>query len=332
MPDPVDPPSSAGVLRRQLWIVRRLVLGLVTLLLVSILVFVATQVLPGDPARAVLGHDATPDRVALLREHLGLDRPLAVQYLSWLGDLLRGNLGDSLVTQESVARLIGDRTVNSAILVLLSAAIGVPLATFVGAVSGRRRDRWFDHTVLAAALALTALPEFIIALILVILFATTAFQLLPGTVLLFPGQNPLSNVTQLILPVAALVLGILPYLARLVRGSVIDVYQSEYVRNARLKGVSEPVVLRRHVLRNALVPAIQGTALALAFLTGGVVIIEQVFNYPGLGSALVDAVNNRDLPVIQVICLIFAASYVVFNLLGDVLTVFVTPRLRTAGA
>nr|WP_225953329.1 ABC transporter permease [Kibdelosporangium phytohabitans] len=309
---------------------RRILLGVVVVLLVSVLVFLATQVLPGDPARAVLGHDATPERVAALRTALGLDRPIVDQYFAWLGGVLSGDPGRSLVTQEQVSTLIGDRAVNSAVLVLIAAAVVVPLSVFVGAWTGRRRDRPADRVMLVVTLGLTALPEFIIALLLVILFSTTVMHVLPGTVLLAPGQSPLSNAEQLVLPVVALVLGVLPYLARLVRGSVIDVYESEYVRTARLKGVPERVVLRRHVLRNALVPAIQGTALALAYLTGGIVVIEQVFNYPGLGSALVDAVNNRDVPVIQLICLIFAACYVVFNLIGDVLTVYVTPRLRTA--
>jgi peptide/nickel transport system permease protein len=315
---------------RHLWVARRLAIGGVIVLLVSVLVFAATQLLPGDPARAVLGHEATPDQIEALRRELGLDRPLIEQYVAWLGRMLSGDLGHSLVTQESVAVLIGDRVANSATLVVLSAVIVVPLSAFLGAVTGRRRDRPLDRTMLVVTLGLTALPEFIIALLLVILFATTVFPVFPGTVLLAPGQAAISELDQLVLPVLALVLGVLPYLTRLVRGSVIDVYESEYVRVARLKGVPEHVVLRRHVLPNALVPAIQGTALALAYLTGGVVVIEQLFNYPGLGSALVDAVNNRDLPVIQIVSLIFAASYVVFNLLGDLLTVYITPRLRTA--
>ncbi|MGH3241485.1 MAG: ABC transporter permease [Spirillospora sp.] len=317
---------------RWLWLVRRLLLGAAVVLLVSVLVFFATQVLPGDAARAALGREATPDRVAALRAELGLDKPLLQQYFSWLGGILSGDPGESLVTKEKVATLVGDRIVNSAVLVLISAAIVVPLSVLVGALTGSWRDRPADRVMLVVTLGLTALPEFIIALLLVILFATSVFHLLPGTVLLAPGQSPFSDMEQLVLPVVALVLGVLPYLARLVRGSVIDAYESEYVRTARLKGVPERVVLRRHVLPNALVPAIQGTALALAYLTGGILVIEQVFNYPGLGSALVDAVNNRDVPVIQLICLLFAASYVVFNLLGDVLTVYVTPRLRTAGA
>ncbi|WP_243710690.1 ABC transporter permease [Actinomadura sp. KC216] len=317
---------------RWLWLVRRLLLGAAVVLLVSILVFFATQVLPGDAARAALGREATPDRVAALRAELGLDKPVVQQYFSWLGGILSGDPGQSLVTKEQVSTLVGDRVLNSAVLVVISAAIVVPLSVLVGALTGRWRDRLADRAMLVVTLGLTALPEFIIALLLVILFATSVFHLLPGTVLLAPGESPFGNIEQLVLPVVALVLGVLPYLARLVRGSVIDAYESEYVRTARLKGVPERVVLRRHVLPNALVPAIQGTALALAYLTGGILVIEQVFNYPGLGSALVDAVNNRDVPVIQLICLLFAACYVLFNLLGDVLTVYVTPRLRTAGA
>ncbi|MFI0405814.1 ABC transporter permease [Actinomadura sp. 3N508] len=317
---------------RWLWLLRRLLLGTAVVLLVSILVFFATQVLPGDAARAALGREATPDRVAALRAELGLDEPVVRQYFSWLGGILSGDPGQSLVTKEQVSALVGDRVLNSAVLVTISAAIVVPLSVLVGALTGRWRDRLADRAMLVVTLGLTALPEFIIALLLVILFATSVFHLLPGTVLLAPGESPFSNAEQLVLPVVALVLGVLPYLARLVRGSVIDAYESEYVRTARLKGVPERVVLRRHVLPNALVPAIQGTALALAYLTGGILVIEQVFNYPGLGSALVDAVNNRDVPVIQLICLLFAACYVAFNLLGDVLTVYVTPRLRTAGA
>ena len=314
----VDEHSSSA---RRLWVVRRLLLGVAVVLLVSVLVFLATQVLPGDAARAALGRDATPERVAALRAELGLGKPVLEQYFSWLGGLLSGDLGNSLVTHERVGTLIGDRVVNSAVLVLISAVIVVPLSIAVGALSGRWKDRAGDRVMLVVTLGLTALPEFIIALLLVILFATSVFKVLPSTVLLAPGQNPLSDVQQLVLPVIALVLGVLPYLSRLVRGSVIDVYESEYVRTARLKGVPERVVLRRHILPNALVPAIQGTALALAYLTGGILVIEQVFNYPGLGSALVDAVNNRDLPVIQLICLLFAICYVLF----------VTPRLRTAG-
>jgi len=316
--------------RRHFWVLRRLAFGLLTLLAVSILVFFATQALPGDAARAILGHTATVERVALLRHELGLDRPLVVQYVSWLSHVATGRLGDSLVARVPVTELIGHRLVNSAVLVFLAAIIALPLSVIAGAVAGSRRDRAFDHGVVTATLGLTAVPEFVLGLILVILFSTTVFHVLPGVVLLAPGQNPLSHPRQLILPVTTLVLAVFPYLTRLVRGSVIDVYEAEYVRMARLKGVPERVVLRRHVLPNALVPAIQGAALTLAYLVGGIVVIEYLFNYPGLGSALTDAVSSRDLPVIQAIVLIFATAYIVFNLLGDLLTVYVTPRLRTA--
>jgi peptide/nickel transport system permease protein len=312
--------------------VRRLALGVVILFVVSILVFVATQALPGNPATAILGERQTPSLVKALQAQLGLDRPLVSQYLTWLGHTLTGNLGRSVVNQQSVSSLIGDRALNTLILVVLSAGIGVPLSLLAGAWAGARRDRAVDHAVSGFGLLANALPDFVVGLILVILFSTTAFHWLPAVSVLVPGQSPLSKPSALVLPVASLTVGTVAYLSRLVRGSVIDVYQSEYVRMARLKGAPEGVVLRRHVLPNALVPAIQGTALALAYLTGGVVVIESLFNYPGLGSGLSGAIASRDLPQIQAIVLIFAAAYVVFNLIGDALTVYATPRLRTEEA
>lgn len=319
---------SAG--RHHMWVVRRIGLGILTLVLMSMLVFAATEVLPGDPARAILGHLGTPQQLAALRHQLGLDRPLVVQYGSWLEHIATGHLGHSLVSQESVSELIRQRTINSAILVLIAGAIAIPLSVLIGAVSGRHRDKVLDHGVLGFSLVVNMLPSVIITLLLLVLFATTVFHILPATVILSPGQNPLTEWRALILPVAALVLGVMPYIALLVRGSVIDVYESEYVRMARLKGVPERPLLWRHVLRNALVPAIQGSAVSMAYLVGGVVVVEQVFNYPGLGTALVSGVDDRDLPVVQAIALIFGASYVIFNLIGDILTVYLTPRLRTA--
>lgn len=321
--------SRRRALRRHLWIVRRLLLGVLTLFVVSVLVFVATQALPGDPATAILGQRQTPELVKALHEQLGLDRPLVAQYLSWLGNILTGDLGTSVVNQQSVSSLIGDRAWNTVILVALAAGIGVPLSLVAGAWAGARRDRGVDHAVSGFGLLANALPDFVMGLILVILFSTTVFHWLPAVSVLTPGQSALSQPEALVLPVASLTIGTVAYLSRLVRGSVIDVYQSEYVRMARLKGAPERVVLRRHVLPNALVPAIQGTALALAYLTGGVVVIESLFNYPGLGSGLSAAISSRDMPQIQAIVLIFAAAYVVFNLIGDALTIYVTPRLRT---
>ena len=314
-----------------MWVLKRLGYAVVTLFFVSMLIFFATQTLPGDAAQAILGHSASQERVKVLRHELGLDRPAVVQYGSWLAGIGTGDLGSSLMTGRPVSALIGRRLLNSAILVFLAALISLPLAVAMGAVAGSRRDRPFDHVVVAVTLGLVAVPEFVIGLLLVIVFSTTVLHVLPGVVLIPSGQTPFSNPSQLVLPVATLVLAVFPYLARLIRGSVIDVYGAEYVRMARLKGVPSRVVLRRHVLRNALTPGIQGAALTLAYLVGGIVVIEYLFNYPGLGSALMEAVKSRDLPVIQAIVLIFATAYIVFNLVADLLIVYVTPRLRTAG-
>ena len=311
------------------WVLRRLALSVLILLGVSILVFAATQALPGDPAQQVLGHAAAPDQLAALRHRLGLDRPLVAQYLHWLGQVLRGSLGTSLSSPERVGSVITSRGVNTLALVVCSAGIAIPLSLVLGTYAAVRRDRAFDHGSQLVLLVLTAIPEFVIGLVLLIVFATSVFTWLPAVALIPPGDNAFAHPTELALPVFTLVLAVVPYLARLQRAAMIDVLESEYVQMARLKGLSERTVIRRHALRNGVVPIIQGSALTLIYLTGGVVTIEYLFAFPGLGSALAIAVQGRDVPVVQAIVLVFAASYVVFNLLADILTVCVSPTLRT---
>lgn len=311
------------------WIVRRIGLALVILFCVSVLVFAATVALPGDTAYAILGPDATPARVRVLRAQLGLDDPLVEQYGRWIGGVLTGDLGTSLANREPVWDLIGHRLLNSALLVALTGLLVIPLAFGLGVLSAARRDGALDNALLAAALGLVALPEFVIGFVLVILFGTTVWKVLPAVALIPPGDSPLSHLEALVLPVASLVLTVFPYLFRLIRASTIDALQSEYVRMARLKGMPERLVLLRHAMPNALVPGIQGAALSLAYLTGGIVVIEFLFGYPGLGRALTDAVSNRDVPVIQAVVLIFSTAYLTFTLIADVLTVMLTPRLRT---
>lgn len=316
-------------IRHHLWIVRRVGFGLLTLFVISILVFAATQALPTDPAEAILGRSATPENVAELRAKLGLDEPVVQQYLDWLGGILHGDLGNSITSNVAVSKLIGDRFANSVLLLLIVAVIAIPLSVIWGSLSAIRRDRTADRAGLFLSFGLTALPEFVIGAVLVIVFSTVFLQVLPAVSLVPDGQSPLSDPEILVLPVATLVLVISPYLFRLMRGSMIDALESDYVQMARMKGLPERVVLGRHAFRNALVPMIQGSALSLAYLFGGVVVIEFLFAYPGLGSLLTEAINGRDMPVIQAVVLIFAAGVVVFNLLADVLTVYVTPRLRT---
>jgi peptide/nickel transport system permease protein len=310
------------------FIVRRLLLGALVLFLVSILVFAATQAL-GDPARAILGRDATPERLAALQKQLNLQESVVGQYLSWAGGLLRGDLGVSLAAQQPVSQLLGDRLVNSTVLVLIAAVVSIPLSIAIGSYAALRREKTFDTVTSNLMLVLAALPEFVVAVLLVILFATTVSNVLPAISPVPPGTRPWQFPDQLILPTATLVIAVAPYVARIMRASMIEGLESDYVEMARRKRLSERTVLVRHALPNALGPVFQVIAINLAYLAGGVVVIEYVFNYSGIGSALQDAVVNHDIPVVQALAMLIAGVYVLLNLLADVATILVTPRLRT---
>jgi len=310
------------------FILRRLLLGVVVLILVSILVFLATQAL-GDPARAILGRNATPASLAALRRQLHLNRPVFEQYWTWVTGLLHGNLGTSLAAQEPVTTLLRPRLVNSAVLVALAAVLSIPLSIAIGAWAALKREKVFDQTSSNVLLAMAALPEFVVALVLVILFATTVFHVLPAISTIPPGSRPWNNWVALVLPTVTLVIAVAPYVSRIMRASMIEVLESDYVEMARLKGLPERTVLVRHALPNALGPVFQVIALNLAYLAGGIIIIEVVFNYAGIGSAVQEAVLNHDLPVIQALAVLIAAVYVILNLLADVATILVTPKLRT---
>ena len=309
-------------------IILRLMLGIVTVLAVTIVIFAATNIIPGDAARAILGRAATPEAVANLRAEMGLDRPLAVQYLSWLQGLAQFDLGQSLVTHGPVADLIAPRFQNSLILLCVTALIAVPLSMVMGVAMALTKGRGFDNVVNTVLIMLAGIPEFIVGILLIVLLSTQVFQVLPPTSMVPSGSSVLANPQVLVLPVTTLVLAILPYLARLVRAALIDAMTSEYVVVARLKGVPETQVIIRHALRNSLLPAIQATALSLGYILGGAVVVEFIFQYPGMGTALRDAVGSRDLFVIQAVVLVFATGYVIFNLAADVLSIVVTPRLR----
>lgn len=311
-------------------ILRRLALGVLTLWLISLIVFAAVLALPGDAATAILGREATPARVAALREQLNLDQPVISQYFSWLGDLLTGNLGISAATQQPVGDLLESRVANSAFLVLLASVVAVPLSIALGVWTAMRRDKPVDHVVSTTTLVLAALPEFVIGIVLVLLFATQFLQVFPAVSLLPPGVPAWEDPQVAVLPALTLVLAVVPYISRIMRGSMVEVLESDYVTMARLKGLSERTVIWRHAVPNAIVPAIQVAALQMAWMAGGVVLVEFVFSYPGIGAALVDAVNNRDMPVVQTVVMLAAGFYVVLNLLADLATILVTPRLRTA--
>jgi len=300
------------------FILRRLLLGIVVLILVSVLVFLATQALPGDPARAILGRSATPASLAALRRQLHLNQSEFSQYWTWLTGLLHGNLGTSLAAQEPVSTLLAPRLVNSAVLVALAAVLSIPLSIAIGAWAALKREKVFDQTSSNLLLLLASLPEFVVALVLVILFATTVSHVLPAVSTIPPGSRPWNNWVALVLPILTLVIAVAPYVSRIMRASMIEVLESDYVEMARLKG-----------LPNALGPVFQVIALNLAYLAGGIIVIEVVFNYTGIGGAVVEAANNHDLPVIQALAMLIAAVYVILNLLADVATILVTPKLRT---
>ena len=311
------------------FIIRRLLLGILVLILVSILVFLATQALPGDPARAILGRSATPASLAALRRQLHLDQPVLTQYWTWVTGLLHGNLGTSLAAQEPVAKLLGPKLVNSAVLVTIAAVVSIPLSIAIGSWAALKREKIFDTLSSNLLLVLAALPEFVVAVVLVILLATTVFNVFPAISTVPPGSRPWDNVAALVLPALTLVIAVAPYVARIMRASMIEVLESDYVEMARLKGLPERTVLIRHALPNALGPVFQVIALNLAYLAGGIIVVEYVFNYTGIGSALQEAVVNHDLPVVQALAMLIAAVYVILNLLADVATILVTPKLRT---
>jgi len=320
---------SAGSPSHLPWMLRRVAVALSVLLAVTVIVFLATVALPGDAARTVLGPDATPHALASLREQLGLTQPLIPRYLHWLGHLLTGSFGTSLTGGGSVGGIVGDRLVNSLALFLYTAIIAIPLSIALGALLAVRRDGIADRVGSFWLLTLLATPDFVIGTLCVILFATTVFQILPATSTLPTDASPFTAFQQLVLPVLTLSLIAAAYLARAMRASTIEILDSDYVAMARLRGIPERLIIWRHAVPNALVPAVQGSALMLKYLLGGVVVVEFVFNYPGLGSLLRGAVNERDVPVIQAVTLIFAAGTVLFNVVADFLTVYLTPRLRT---
>jgi peptide/nickel transport system permease protein len=312
-------------------LLRRIGLGILTLWLVSLVVFAAVIALPGDAATAILGKEATPDRVAALREQLHLNESVVTQYTQWLKGVVTFNFGNSAATQQPVSQLLSDRLANTAFLVFVASIIAIPMSILLGVWMAMKRDRAVDHVSSTVTLVLAALPEFVVGICLILIFATGLSHVLPAVSLLAPGEKAWQDPQVVVLPAATLIIAVVPYISRIMRGSMIEVLESEYVTMARLKGLPEREVIWRHAVPNAIVPAIQVTALELAWMAGGVVVVEFVFSYPGIGAAFVDAVGNRDMVVVQAVTMLAAAVYVFLNLAADLATIMVTPRLRTAG-
>ena len=262
---------------------RRLAFGVLTLFLVSVVVFLATEVLPGNAAYAVLGRNANPVRLRALEDTLHLNRGLFDQYWVWISGLFRGDLGNSLVNRQSVWSLVEPRLINSAILVLVAGVIGSLLGVALGAVAAVRKGGWFDQVTSLVLLAATSLPEFVVAIGLIIVFATVVWHLLPGVSLLAPGTYAWNDPQLLILPAVTLVIVIVPYTMRMMRAAMVEALESDYVEMAELKGVPPWRIVLVHALPNAVAPTIQVIGLGFLYLAGGIVIVENVFNYPGIG-------------------------------------------------
>jgi peptide/nickel transport system permease protein len=319
-------PLSVPILK---FVLKRVVFGILTLLAISLMIFLVTQALPSEPARIVMGRDATADAVKKFNVDNGLDKPLVVQYQRWLGGVVRGNFGVGYVTQKPIWEYIAPRIGASLFLLVIAGAVSIPISILIGTYGGLKRDGRFDNGSSVVMLLLAALPEFVVGTLLVILLSTIVFKILPATTYIPPDAKPWVDPKGLILPMVTLSLGVIPYVSRTMRASIIEVLESDYIEMARLKGLPERTVVWRHAVPNAVGPVFQVIALNLAYLAGGVIIIERTFNFPGIGQALAEAVRARDLPVVQFLALTIAMVYVVTNLLADIGTVLVTPRLRT---
>ena len=309
---------------------QRAAVGVFTLFVVSVLVFLATQVLPGNAAIAVLGRTAAgnPAAVHRLEVALHLNRGLLDQYWTWLSGLLSGHLGHSLANGQPVWGYVAPRLINSAVLMLVTGVIGTVIGVTLGALAALRKDGWFDHASAVTALAVTALPEFVVAIGLIILLSTVVSHVLPAVSLLPPGSYAWDAPRLLILPVLTLVIVIVPYIQRMMRAAMIEALESDYVEMARLKGVPMWRIVVMHALPNATAPTIQVIGLNFLYLAGGVVVVEYVFAFPGIGQGLVYAVDDRDIPVIQFIVVVLAAFYVFMNIVTDVIALLATPRHR----
>jgi peptide/nickel transport system permease protein len=299
----------------------RLLGGIATLFAASVLIFITVEFLPGDAATAFLGRERSEEAVAAVQKEFGLDRPLSVRYLDWISGVVRGDLGRSIANGVPVTELIGRRFVNSLVLVSITLAFLVPLSLVVGTISALRHGSKFDTSIQLATLATAVLPEFVVGIAFILVFAFL-WPLLPA-VSLQPSAEAL------ILPAASMLIISFAYTTRMVRVGVIGVLQSEYVDMARLKGIPERLVIRRHVLPNSLVPAVQAFALTAGWMLGGIVIIESLFGYPGIGQGLVQAVSSRDTATVESLTLTIASFYIAANVISDIFTVLMTPRLKT---
>lgn len=306
-------------------ILQRLALGLLSLLIVSIVIFTAVSMLPGDFASAVLGRSATPETVAAFQQNLGLDQPWPRRYFQWLAGALIGDFGNSF-SNRPVSAVIGSRLFNTLKLAALTAMIAVPIAVFLGTICARYRNKPIDRFLSAITLASISLPEFFIAYVLM-LFLATKLHIFPTLSSIRGSMDMLEQLYRMALPILTLMFVTLAHMMRNTRAALIGIMSHPYIEMARLKGEPEMRIILRHALPNAIGPIASVIAINLAYLIAGVVVVEVVFVYPGIGQTMVDAVRNRDVPVVQACALIFAANYIILNLVADLVSIVSNPRL-----
>ena len=308
-------------------VAQRISLGVLLLLAASALIFGLTEVLPGDAAQAILGQAATAENLANLRAEMGLDRPAYTRYFEWLGGIVTGDMGNALTNKLPIAEQVSRRMGATLFLAFWAAIISVPLAILLGLIAVRYQNRWPDKLISGITLASISLPEFMIAYILVFVFAVQ-LAWAPSFASVSPGMPLLAQLHAISLPVAVLTLVVLAHMMRMTRAAILNVMQSAYIETAELKGMRMLSIIRKHAFPNAIAPIVNVVMLNLAYLVVGVVVVEVVFAYPGMGQYLVDHVSKRDVPVVQACGLIFAAVYIGLNLIADIVSILANPRLR----
>ena len=306
---------------------QRLALGLLLLLAASALIFVGTQILPGDVAASILGQSATPEALANLRAELGLNEPPLSRYFSWLGSAVTGDLGTALTNGQDIATSMGKRLGNTLFLAFWAAVVSVPLAIFLGLLAVRYKDRWPDKLISAVTLTSISIPEFLIGYVLMY-FIGVKLGWAPSVAMINDSMSLGEKLAAIALPVTVLTLVVLAHMMRMTRAAILNVMQSAYIETAELKGLSSFQVISRHAFPNAIAPIVNVVMLNLAYLVVGVVVVEVVFVYPGMGQYLVDHVAKRDVPVVQACGLVFATVYILLNMVADIVSILANPRLR----
>jgi len=311
----------------QRMVINRILIGFATLMVVSILVFVGTAVLPGDVAEIVLGQSATPESLAAFRAERGLDKPLPMQYLHWLGGMMTGDLGTSKAGGASISSLISGRLGNTMFLAAIVALISVPLSVGLGLLAAMHPGTWIDRVLTFGTMSLISVPEFFIATFMVLILAVE-LQWLPAIAHISPEDDWLKQLRGLAMPLITLIIVVAAQMIRMTRAGILNVMNSPYIEMAILKGVPRGRIILRHAFYNAIGPIVNVVALNLAYLVSGVVIVETIFAYPGLAKLMIDGVQTRDLPLVQATGMIFCGVYVVLIILADVAAILSNPRLR----